>query len=274
MFEDADSFRNRVGLRRYAWNPTLTFAATQKTRLTFSYEHLRDDRTADRGIPSFYGRPLSVDPATYFGDPDQSHTGARVNIGTDTFEQQFGRVSLQNRTLVGDYDRGYQNFVPGAMTSDAASFALSAYNNATCRRNFFSQTDVTYSFATGHIRHTLLAGFEAGDQHTQNFRNTGYFNTTTTSILVPLQASQETQPVVFRQSAADADNRVRTLVGATDLQDQMALSSRFQVIAGIRFDHFDLRYINNRSGDDLRRIDNVASPGSVATLVYPMLVGW
>jgi len=39
-----------------------------------------------------------------------------------------------------------------------------------------------------------------------------------------------------------------------------------QAIGGVRFDRFDLRYHNNRSGDALRRIDNVVSPR--AGLVY------
>ena len=35
------------------------------------------------------------------------------------------------------------------------------------------------------MRHTLLAGAEFGRQLTDNFRNTGFFNNTATSILVP-----------------------------------------------------------------------------------------
>jgi catecholate siderophore receptor len=31
-------------------------------------------------------------------------------------------------------------------------------------------------------------------------------------------------------------------------------------VAGVRFDHFDLQYHNNRTGDELRRIDNLFSP--------------
>ena len=37
------------------------------------------------------------------------------------------------------------------------------------------------------MRHTLLAGAEFGRQVTDNFRNTGFFNNTATSILVPLR---------------------------------------------------------------------------------------
>jgi catecholate siderophore receptor len=44
------------------------------------------------------------------------------------------------------------------------------------------------------------------------------------------------------------------------LQDQVELSSRFQLIAGVRFDHFDLRYRNHRNAENLRRTDNISSP--------------
>ena len=45
--------------------------------------------------------------------------------------------------MIGDYDRFYQNFVPGAVTADGTQVPLTAYNNATDRTNVFNQTDVT-----------------------------------------------------------------------------------------------------------------------------------
>jgi catecholate siderophore receptor len=260
MYEDSGSFRKYVNLDRHGINPTMTIAPDNKTRIILNYENFRDDRVADRGIPSFQGRPAGIDTATYFGDPRQSHVGARVNLGSAVVERQFGRFTVRNRTSVGNYDRGYQNFVPGAVTADGTQASLSAYNNATRRRNLFSQTDVTGALHTGRIHHTLLAGIEAGRQLTDNFRNTGYFNNSATTILVPLPDPVIDTPTTFRQSASDADNRLKTNIAATYLQDQIELPRRFQIVAGIRFDHFDLQYHNNRTGDNLRRIDNLVSP--------------
>ena len=67
-------------------------------------------------------------------------------------------------------------------------------------------------------------------------------------------------PVTFRQSATDADNHLETNVAAAYVQDQVELSRYVQVIAGLRFDHFDLQYHNNRTGENLRRIDKLVSP--------------
>ena len=183
-----------------------------------------------------------------------------MNLGSAAVEHQMGRLSIRNRTQFGDYDRGYQNFVPGAVTADKTQVALSAYNNATKRFNFFNQTDVSYVLFTGPVRHTLLGGAEAGRQLTDNFRNTGYFNNTATSVSAPYADPVIGTPVTFRQSATDADNRLRTNVGATYVQDQIEISRRVQVIVGLRFDHFDLQYHNNRNSDNLRRIDNLVSP--------------
>src|SRR5205085_9484161 len=116
------------------------------------------------------------------------------------------------------YDRFYQNFVPGAVTADQLKVALSAYNNATERFNVFNQTDLTYYLSTGRVRHNLLAGVEIGRQLTDNFRNTGFFNNTATSILAPLTNPTIHTPVTFRQNATDADNHVKTVVAATYVQ--------------------------------------------------------
>ena len=77
MYENSDSFRNYVDLERYGISPTLTIAAGKQTRVTLGYEYFRDDRTADRGIPSFQGRPADIPISTFYGNPDESHVRAR-----------------------------------------------------------------------------------------------------------------------------------------------------------------------------------------------------
>jgi len=259
VYENSRSFRNNFGLTRYGFNPTMTLTPTKATRITLGYDRFRDDRTADRGIPSFEGQPLDIPISTFFGSPDLSHVRAAVNLGTITLQQQVGRVIIHNRTTFGAYDRGYQNFVPGAVNAGKTQATLTAYNNATQRFNVFNQTDVTYIAYTGKIKHTLLGGAEFGHQLTDNFRNTGFFNNTT-SILIPLSAPTISTPVAFRQSATDTDNHMVTNVAASYVQDQVELFRFVQLIGGVRFDHFDLQYHNNRNRDSLGRIDNLISP--------------
>ena len=260
MYENSGSFRKYVGLERFGVSPTLTFTPSTRTTLRMGYEHFRDIRAADRGIPSFQGRPADIDIATFFGDPDRSQVRARVNLGRFAAERQLGRWMLRNQTLVGDYDRYYQNYVPGAVTPDQTQVALSTYNNATQRRNLFNQTDVTSTLRSGWIRHTILVGAEAGRQLTDNLRTTGFFNNTAASLLAPYSDPVIHTPVTFRPNATDANNHLRVNIGATYIQDQVELSRYVQLVGGVRFDHFDLQYHNNRNNDNLRRIDNLVSP--------------
>src|SRR5215204_1787543 len=269
VYENSDSFRRFVNLRRFAINPTFTIVPGTRTRFTLGYEFARDRRTADRGITSFQNRPALVPVSTFYGNPDDSFVRSNVNLLSGTFDQQVGKLNIHNRTTFGHYDRAYQNYVPGATNAAKTLVTVTAYNNATQRKNLFSQTDLTYTVSTGRIKHTLLGGFELGRQLTDNFRNTGFFNNTSTSTLVPFDNPTISTPVTFRQSATDADNHLQTNLAATYVQDQMELSRYVQVVVGLRYDYFDLRFHNNRNGDNLRRIDNLVSP-RVGIVVKPV----
>jgi catecholate siderophore receptor len=260
LYENSGSFRHGVDLERYGVNPTATIVVGPKTAIKLSYEHFYDRRVADRGIPSFHGLPIDVPIETFFGNPDNSHVRAGVNLASASVDHQVGRFNIRNRTMFGDYDRYYQNYVPGAVTADKNFVAISSYNNATKRRNLFNQTDVTFTASTGRINHNVLFGAEAGKQRTNNFRRTGFFNNTATTILAPLSDPIVTVPVTFRQNATDGDNRIKTNLGATYVQDQIEINRYLQVVTGVRFDYFDLRFHNNRNNQDLRRIDRLVSP--------------
>ena len=265
IYENSDSFRNYVGLERYGISPTITYLPSMSRRITLGYEHFHDGRIADRGIPSFNGRPVDT-IAAFYGNPYDANVRADVNLGSALLEQHFGRFSLQNKTLFGAYDRGYQNYVPGAVNAAKTQVAISGYNNATQRLNMFNQTDLSFSAATGPVRHTVLGGTEIGRQITDNLRNTAFFNNSTASILAPFANPVIDTPVAYRPNATDANNHLNVHVGAVFLQDQFHLTKHLQAIAGLRLDHFDLQYHNNRSNGDLRRIDNLLSPR--AGLVY------
>jgi catecholate siderophore receptor len=102
LFEDSHSFRSQGELKRYGVNPTALLALGERTSLQGSYEFFRDDRTVDRGIPSFAGKPLATDRGTYFGDADLSYAHARVHCRRAVRAQDGeGNHDSQPRTLHG-----------------------------------------------------------------------------------------------------------------------------------------------------------------------------
>jgi catecholate siderophore receptor len=258
--EMSNSFRDFVKLRRFGFNPTATINPDSHTRITISYDLFRDRRTADRGITSRNNRPADVPISTFYGDPANSKVRLGANLFTAGIDREFGSLIIRNRTMYGDYDRFYQNYVPGTVSPVTNLVSLTAYNNRTLRRNLFNQTDFIYNVVTGGIKHMILGGFEVGRQHSNNFRNTGFFNSTATSIFAPYDNPLISTPITFRQNATDADNRVHLNLAAAYVQDQIELSRFVQLVVGARFDYFDLKFHNNRTNTDLGRIDRLVSP--------------
>lgn len=256
MYENSNGFRRYANTERSGVSPSMTWLATDRTRVVLGYEHFRDGRVGDRGITSWNGRPATVDFRTFFGNPSDTPVRATVNLGSALVEHQAGRWNVRNRTQFGGYDRFYRNYVPGAVAANGLQVSISSYDNATGRLNMFNQTDVTYTAS----RHTVLFGTEAGRQSTDNFRNTGYFGGTTTSILAPLAAPTIGTFAQFRQSATDASNHINTRVAALYAQDQWMVTRYLRLVGGVRVDRFDLQFQNRRVPERLQRVDTLISP--------------
>ncbi len=267
LYEDSDSYRDGVNLKRWAVNPTVTLRPSEATTLTFGYEHFKDDRVSDRGIPSLLpvsGRAIQVDESQFFGSATLSPAWAEIDAVTAQITHQFSdSAKITNQTRLADYDKFYQNVFPGAYTASNERVSISAYNNLTNRKNLLNQTDLTLDFQTGAVRHVLLAGVELGRQETDNFRQTGYFpsvSPTATSDFVTLADSIYTKPVVFRQAAGDADNHSVAKNAALYVQDQISLSENWQLLAGVRYDYFNAELRNNRNGQKVSSTDSLLSP--------------
>lgn len=273
MIEDSRQFRDATRLERHGVTPAATILAGN-TLLKLGYEYFADRRTVNRGIPSFQGAPSSADAETFFGDPDASRSRLVMHAAGVMIERAWGGLTLRNRSRVVRYDKFYQNVFPGAMNAAGTDVSISAYNNATDRRSVFNQTDVTYILGTGRVRQTFLVGAELSRQRSDNYRATGYFDGTATSILVPFASPTVSRAVEYRQSASDADNRVEANVAAVYTQNQIALGSHWQAIVGIRYDRFDLDFHDNRGGQDLTRNDEMISPraGLVFKPVEPVSI--
>ncbi|HEX8661596.1 MAG TPA: TonB-dependent receptor, partial [Brevundimonas sp.] len=239
LYQSSDSFRDYVEVERWGANPTVTFQ-NERAVLRLNYEHFEDDRIVDRGVPSFGGRPVTPSRSTFFGDPGQSYAATDVDFFSGTVEYALSPVmTVRNHTVVADYFKFYQNVLPGPVSASGAQVALEAYKNRTDRQNLFNQTDVVLQANTGALRHTLLFGVELGRQETANFRNTGFFNNTSTSFLVPFaNPTVFGAPITFRQSASDANNSTEANVAALYVQDQVWITPQLQLIAGLRFDRF------------------------------------
>lgn len=267
MYEYSDSFRDDVNLERWAVNPTFTFRLSERTRVQVGYEHFEDNRTADRGIPSFNGRPADTSKSTFFGNPDRSYADANVDSVFATVEHRtdFG-LKVRNHTLYANYDKFYQNVYASGPVSNTNTVPIQAYNNLNDRENIFNQTDLTYKIDMGIMRHTLLGGMEFGRQEGRNFRQNGFFSGVATTINVPFGSPNISTPnIVFRGVANQTNNAVEADVQSFYVQDQVEITRYLELIGGVRFDRFELDVENfnaapGTANRNFNREDNLTSP--------------
>ncbi len=261
MYEKSGGFRDASRLQREAVNPTLAVRVGRGTVLRFGYEYLHDDRNVDRGVPSYLGRIAQTPVTTFFGNPGINRSTMRVQSANATIEHAASHgIVIRHRIALAAYDKFYRNTFPGAVLAGGTHVAMAAYSQRIDRRNLFNQTDITTTLQSGDVRHELTAGAEIGVQSTAQFRNTGYFNGTSSSLVVPILSPTVATPVTFRQSATDADNDAVADASALYVQDQVALSSHWQTIIGVRAERFSMRYHDNRNQGNLSRVDRLVTP--------------
>ena len=267
MVEDSGSFRDGVEVERKGINPTVAIRAGKNTSVVLGYEHFQDERVADRGVPSQNGRPFETDASTFFGNAELSPTWARVNAFTAVIDHDFGNgVALRNRTRAADYDKFYQNVFASGPVLPAGTVAIGAYNTGTQRENLFNQTDLTATLDAGGIKHKLLVGAEFGRQETANLRLTGYNSAGSSALSVTAANPTYSAPLAFRPSATDADNHGVAKVASLYVQDQLEVTPQWHAVLGLRYDRFEVDFLNNRNGARLSQKDAPVSPR--AGLIY------
>ncbi|MGQ0648114.1 MAG: TonB-dependent receptor [Gemmatimonadaceae bacterium] len=262
LYQHSGNFRDAFVNTRVGVSPQASVAITPATTAHFGAEFFSDERTVDRGLPSFQGRPSAAPLSLFFGNPDSSYSEARV-LGADAIIEHIvsDRAALRSQFRFTRYNKFYQNVYPrSAVDSSGSTVSLAAYNNDAYRSNVFSQNELALRLPAGRFPQTFLVGVELGRQATDNVRLTGYFNGASTSLSVPFQAPTVTTPVEFRPSASDANNYVLANVVSVYAQDQLWLTRKLQATLGVRVERFDLNYRNNRAPQKLTRRDNMVSP--------------
>src|SRR6202048_2611304 len=260
FYEGSDTFRDYGNLERYGFNPTITLKPDDDTKVKLSYEFYHDKEVADRGNPSI-GTGTRFNPTSpfvpngnysaFFGSPIYNNTYADVQTGMAVIEHDFGNgLTVKNSSMYADFNRAYQNVYPGSSVAANGTFSYSAYNHITNRENAFNQTDFIYKTMTGPIRHNIAFGTEFGRQTGLDLRNTGIFANGTSSAPGNAFAPTFFGPIKFIHqlpgafspgvTSADSNSKYRLNIESAYAQDQIEVTRWLQLIAGARYDRFEM----------------------------------
>lgn len=262
VYEESDSYRSGVNLKRYGINPTFTITPTDDTKITLGAEYFKDQHIGDRGIPSIgsglNNRPYRLeDYQTFYGNASLSPNETETKALNAMIEHAFNdNLSIRNRTRYASYDKFYQNvYADGAVANNL--FAVGAYRDTTDRKNFINQTDILYKINTGRFEHQLLAGMEVGTQKTTNSRfiaGSSERVSSSVSVFSPTYNLPINLSNTSRNQASEID------IFALYIQDQIKISEQWQAIVGVRHDQLKTHYDNIKSNQTLVVTDSLVSP--------------
>lgn len=237
------STRDVVESERYGVAPSLRFGIGTPTTFTISSMHLRSKEIPDLGVSTISSdpanpagtkadpaRPFHVDHDNFYGFTDD-YFDQDVDAVTARIEHRFSpALTLRNQT----------QFNSARIDARATNFNRNTLERSLRRRDIddsslYNQTDLIGKFATGSVKHTVVAGVEVGrdDYNRTSFgpNNTGVFiGDIDHPVYAPLPAGVVQTP----------SSRVGTdaYTFAAYLNDTIALNEQWKVVGGLRHDRF------------------------------------
>ena len=232
--QDNNSFRDGVSGNRQLFAPSMSWQLTPDLNWLVQYEYSRYNRTPDRGIPGVNGRPADVSRSTTYGDSrdyiDDKSQSLRSKLTYELSDNWQLRQTLGVFKLDSDFDNTYQTaYVP-------------ATNRVTRQRwqqdlttlNLFNNVELEGGFSTYGLEHRLLTGLELGNQRRDPKLYTGT-NVPSLDLNKPNRNLSHTGRMnVWSNAHTEVETR------AVYVQDQLRLNDQWQVLAGLRYDHFEV----------------------------------
>lgn len=267
VYENLDNHRDAYSGERYAVNPVIGGELGQ-FRVQLGYEHVRDTRVVDRGIPSADGAPLKGYRDLFFGVKGVNDSDVEANIVRFRAEGDLtDTLKASISALFGDYDKIYTNAYAATPVSDG-QVGIEAYRDPTQRQNLIVQGNVEWTVETGPLKHLVLAGAELTDQDTTTERITGAFanapassgnKRATIAFANPLAIPT---PSFIAGPAGSGNRKAQSALKQSSayLQDQISFGDAVDLVLGLRYDRFDLNVTNVFAGTTFARVDDLWSP--------------
>lgn len=263
IYEEFDSNRNFYEGRFIGVAPTATFELGEATRLIASYSYENDERLVDRGNPADGTGPLRGYQDTLFGDRDFNSLSAEVHIARARLEHEFsGNLSANATVQFADYDKAYANILPRGY--DGTDVEFSGYRDTQTRQNWIAQANLVWNVGSDAFAHTILAGVEASWQDSNNGRANAFFpdadndGELESRFTAPLDDTFTFPDITMGVPIRDRESELEVL--SAYIQDQIEIGDMIEVIAGLRWDRFDLRTIEQLTGIRGDRVDEKVSP--------------
>ena len=236
--EDGASRTHLVDNRKMVVAPAITWNLGRDTVLNYEAEFIRIRTPLDRGLVQVNGNVGAVPRDRFLGEPDRGNLHVNGDTHQLTLDHDLGQgwrtrlgASYRETDLYGNaVDFGTGQI--GLLGSNGRTLARSDSWRSLPSRDTSVQAEVEGKITTGALRHTVLAGVDS-------WRLTSGQDIKYSPQKYPIDIYNPTYGTVPSAPLAQGyllNDRLR----ATGLfvQDQMDLSDKWKLLAGVRFDRF------------------------------------
>ena len=258
---DENSFRDDVSGNRQLFAPSMSWQLTPDLNWLVQYEYSRYNRTPDRGIPGINGRPADVGRDTTYGNGhdfiDDKSQSLRSKLTYAINDDWQLRQTLGVFKLDSDFDNTYLT----GFDKKTNKVTRQHWQQDLTTRNVYNNVELEGGFDTFGLEHRLLTGIEIGSQR----RDPTLYNAATSgpgSSAVPAldlnNPDRNLRHTGRMQVSSDSHTEVESR--AVYVQDQLRLNDQWQLLAGLRYDTFDIESTNKLRNISEDRDSHSTSP--------------
>ncbi|MFA7893613.1 TonB-dependent receptor [Pseudomonas putida] len=260
--QDNNSFRDGIDGSRQLFAPSISWQVTPELNWLVQYEYSRFNRTPDRGIPGVDGRPANVSRSTTYGDTQRDFIDDRAQSLRSRLNYELNDAWQLRHTLsLFKLDSEFDNTYPTAYNPNNGTVTRQRWQQDLNTRNLFNTLEAEGTFDTLGLGHTLLLGLEFGSQrrdptlYTAAAANAGGRPVPPLDLYDPDRSRQHNGRMVM-----SSNNHTVVQSRGLYLQDQLRLNDQWQLLAGVRFDEFDVETTNKVRSLSEKQSSRTTSP--------------
>ncbi|WP_331693547.1 TonB-dependent siderophore receptor [Pseudomonas sp. ZY71] len=259
---DENSFRDGVSGNRQLFAPSMSWQLTPDLNWLVQYEYSRYNRTPDRGIPGVNGRPADVGRDTTYGNDhdfiDDKSQSLRSKLTYEINDNWQLRQTLGVFKLDSDFDNTYLT----GYTPATNKVTRQHWQQDLTTRNVYNNLELEGGFDTFGLEHRLLTGVEIGSQRRDPMLYNAATGRTPGAQPVPsldlYNPNRDLRHTGSMQVSSSSHTEVESR--AVYVQDQLRLNDQWQVLAGLRYDTFDIESTNKLRNISEDRDSHSTSP--------------
>ena len=236
--EDKNSFRDNVSGNRQLFAPSMSWQITPDLNWLVQYEYSRYNRTPDRGIPSINGRPADVSRGTSYGGKNDYINDKTQNLRSRLSYELSENWQLRHTLGVFKLDSEFENTYLTGYNPITNRVDRQSWQQDMSTRNIFNNLEIEGGFDTFGLEHRLLTGLEIGSQR----RDPKLFKALSAPSVDLYNPDRNLRTTGAMPTFSDSHTEVESQ--GLYVQDQIRFNDQWQVLAGLRYDRFDIESTN------------------------------